>query len=146
MYNILKNISCLFIINLITCMGYLLSFILILSMISESYTLFNIALTIILIIILGRLFVLPIAYKKLEKSQEFELVAKFIQKLKSSFYLKIIVLIFAYIFDIIICLTIFWDIKYAFYIVNVLVQSLFFCYIVLFIYWFIEDKIKQLNK
>ena len=63
-----------------------------------------------------------------------------------SFYLKIIVLIIAYIFDIIICLIIFRDIEYAFYIVNVLVQSLFVCYIVLFVYWFIEDKIKNVKR
>ena len=83
-------------------MGYLLSFVLILSMMSESYTVFNIALAVMLILIFARLFVLPIAYKKLENSQKFELAAKFIKKLKQSFYLKIIVLIAAYIFDIII--------------------------------------------
>lgn len=148
MHNFLKNIFCLLIINLVASMGYLVLFILVFGMMmsGESELRFNISLATILIIIFARLFVLPIAYKKLEKSQEFELAAKFIQKLKSSFYLKIIVLIFAYIFDIIICLTIFWDIKYAFYIVNVLVQSLLFCYIVLFIYWFIEDKIKQFKE
>ena len=146
MYNFLKNIFCLLIINLVASIGYLVLFILVFGMMmSESSLMFNVSLATMLTIIFARLFVLPIAYKKLEKSQEFELVAKFIQKLKSSFYLKIIVLIFAYIFDIIICLIIFRDIKYVFNIVDVLVQSLFFCYIVLFIYWFVEDKIKKIK-
>ena len=146
MNNILKNIFCLFIINLIASMGYfVLSIFVFGMMMSESSLMFNVSLVTMLTIIFARLFVLPIAYKKLEKSQDFELVAKFIQKIKYSFYLKIIVLIFAYIFDIIICLIIFRDIKYAFNIADILVQSLFFCYIVLFIYWFIEDKIKKIK-
>ncbi len=148
MHNFLKNIFCLLIINLVASMGYLVLFILVFGMMmsGESELRFNISLATILIIIFARLFVLPIAYKKLENSRKTELAAKFIQKLKHSFYLKVIILIVAYIYDIIACLIIFRNVEYAFQIVDILIQSLLFCYIVLFIYWFVEDKIKQLRE
>lgn len=147
MHNFLKNIFCLLIINLVASMGYFVLSILVFGMMmSESSLMFNVSLVTMLTIIFARLFVLPIAYKKLEKSQDFELAAKFIQKLKHSFYLKVIILIVAYIYDIIACLIIFRNVEYAFQIVDILIQSLLFCYIVLFIYWFVEDKIKQLRE
>ena len=93
-------------------------------------------------ILIGRLFILPYAYKKLENSANYKLVSKFIHKLKQSNYLKLIVLVIAYV--------IFWPLgcpwfDSGFY--GQLIQSVFLGlvgnYIVLYIYWYIEAKIKN---
>ena len=93
-------------------------------------------------ILIGRLFILPYVYKKLENSANYKLVSKFIHKLKQSNYLKLIVLVIAYF--------IFWPLgcpwfSSGFY--GQLIQSVLLGlvgnYLVLYIYWFIEDKIKN---
>ena len=150
MYNIFKNITCLIMINLIACMGYLVPYIsalYIISLMGDNLPVkFLYCLMIITVfIILGRLLVLPIAYKKLENSKNFELLSEFIKKLRNSLYLKIIILIMVYVFDRFICF-IFFDKEPSFRISHNLLVNLSGCYIVLFIYWFIEDKIKQLKE
>lgn len=147
MYNIFKNMACLLTINLIACIGYLVPYMttlyIIMSMNDNPPIKFLHSLMIITVfIILGRLFVLPIAYKKLENSKKFELLSKFIKKIRNSFYLKVIVLIIIYIFDRFICFISF-DTEPAFRISHNLLVNLSGCYIFLFIYWYIEDKIKQ---
>ena len=147
MSNIFKNIACLLMINIIACMGYLVPYIstlyIILLMDDNLPVKFLYCLMIITVfIILGRLLVLPIAYKKLENSKKFELLSGFIKKLRNSHYLKIIILIIVYVFDRFICFISF-DTEPAFRISHNLLVNLSGCYIVLFIYWFIEDKIKN---
>ena len=138
MRDILKNIICLLIINIIASIG---SFAIILLVIA-SKIFYNFSFQIIFMILIGRLFILPYAYKKLENSANYKLVSKFIHKLKQSNYLKLIVLVIAYF--------IFWPLgcpwfDSGFY--GQLIQSVFLGlvgnYIVLYIYWYIEDKIKN---
>ena len=147
MSDILKNILCLLIINIIASIG---SFVIILIGIAmfEPYDniiakiFYDFSFQIILLIVIGRLFVLPYAYKKLENSQNYKLISKFIHKLKQSNYLKLTVLVIAYF--------IYWPVGFpssnnGFY--GQLIQSVFLGlvgnYIVLYIYWFTEDKIKN---
>ena len=147
MRNILKSIICLLIINIIASIG---SFVIILLGIAmfEPYDnliakiFYDFSFQIILLIVIGRLFVLPFTYNKLENSQNYKLISKFIHKLKQSNYLKLIVLVIAYF--------IFWPLgcpwfDSGFY--GQLIQSVFLGlvgnYIVLYIYWYIEDKIKN---
>ncbi len=147
MRDILKNIACLLIINIIASIG---SFVIILLGIAMFEPYDNIIvkifyeywLQIILLIVIGRLLILPFAYKKLENSANYKLVSKFIHKLKQSNYLKSIVLVIAYF--------IFWPLgcpwfSSGFY--GQLIQSVLLGlvgnYLVLYIYWFIEDKIKN---
>lgn len=149
MRDILKNIVCLLIINIIASIG---SFVIILigiamfepydSIIAKIF--YEYWLQIILFILIGRLFVLPFAYKKLENSQNYKLVSKFIHKLKQSNYLKLTVLVIAYF--------IFWPFGFPWFdsgFYGQLIQSVFLGlvgnYIVLYIYWYIEDKIKDSN-
>jgi hypothetical protein len=97
----------------------------------------------IMFLTFGRLLVLPIAYKKLENSQKFDLVAKFIQRLKQSWRLKIVVLVIAYFsFQSVGFPYFYW----GFYsqLVNGIFLGLLGNYLVLFAYWFIENKIKQI--
>ena len=139
MRNILKSIICLLIINIIASIG---SFVIILLGIAmfEPYDnliakiFYDFSFQIILLIVIGRLFVLPFTYNKLENSQNYKLISKFIHKLKQSNYLKLIVLVIAYF--------IFWPLgcpwfDSGFY--GQLIQSVFLGYI----YWYIEDKIKN---
>ena len=147
MRDILKNIVCLLIINIIASIG---SFVIILigiamfepydSIIAKIF--YEYWLQIILFILIGRLFVLPFAYKKLENSQNYKLVSKFIHKLKQSNYLKLTVLVIAYFCY---CPTGLPYFSGDFY--GQLIQGLIFgllgSYIVLYIYWYIEDKIKD---
>ena len=147
MRDILKNIVCLLIINIIASIG---SFVIILigiamfepydSIIAKIF--YEYWLQIILFILIGRLFVLPFAYKKLENSPNYKLVSKFIHKLKQSNYLKLTVLVIAYFCY---CPTGLPYFSGDFY--GQLIQGLIFgllgSYIVLYIYWYIEDKIKD---
>ena len=147
MRDILKIIVCLLIINIIASIG---SFVIILigiamfepydSIIAKIF--YEYWLQIILFILIGRLFVLPFAYKKLENSQNYKLVSKFIHKLKQSNYLKLTVLVIAYFCY---CPTGLPYFSGDFY--GQLIQGLIFgllgSYIVLYIYWYIEDKIKD---
>lgn len=98
----------------------------------------------VFILIVARLFVLPIAYKKLEYSQNFKLISKFIQKLKKSWYLKLLVLIIVYLCS--------WSYGLPWFnggfkgqLSTGLIFGLFGSYIVLYIYWFIEKYIQKLS-
>ncbi len=148
MFNILKNIICLLLIHIAANTGsyvfslgvMLLIFVPFLDEITTSFSDFSIIL--LILFIFGRLLVLPIAYKSLENSQNFELVSKFIQKLKQSFHLKMIVLIAAYFS--------FWSLGFPYFEDGFYVQfyqglllGLLGSYIVLFVYWFIEDKARN---
>lgn len=148
MRNILKSIICLLIIiNIIASIG---SFVIILLGIAmfEPYDniiakiFYDFSFQIIFLIVIGRLFVLPFAYKKLENSENYKLISKFIHKLKQSNYLKLTVLVIAYF--------IFWPFGFPWFdsgFYGQLIQSVFLGlvgnYIVLYIYWYIEDKIKD---
>jgi len=75
--------------------------------------------------------------------QKFDLVAKFIQKLKQSFRLKFAVLIIAYFS--------FWSIGFPYFddgfyiqLLNSIIFGLLGNYLVLFVYWFIENNIKNI--
>jgi hypothetical protein len=148
MSNILKNILCLLIIHLFV---YALPFVLpnigvfvLVSIIDEEvlmkyYNIFSLVLLVALTLI--RFMVLPIVYKKLENSRRFDLVAKFIQRLKQSWCLKFVVLVIAYFS--------FWSILFPYFFGGFYLQlssgllfGLLGDYLVLFVYWFIEDKIK----
>ena len=147
MRNILKSIICLLIINIIASIGSFVIILLGIAMFEPSDNIiskifYNFSFQIIFMILIGRLFILPYAYKKLENSANYKLVSKFIHKLKQSNYLKLIVLVIAYF--------IFWPLgcpwfDSGFY--GQLIQSVFLGlvgnYIVLYIYWYIEDKIKN---
>ncbi len=104
---------------------------------------FVLILPIMFFLIIARFFVLPIAYKKLEDSQKYELISKFIKKLKQSLLLKIIVLIIAY-YSISLC-----DIYDYYYkptgrqIMENFIIGLFGSYLVLYAYWFFQDKWKK---
>ena len=147
MRDILKNIICLLIINIIASIGSFVIILLVIAMFEPSDNIiskifYNFSFQIIFMILIGRLFILPYAYKKLENSANYKLVSKFIHKLKQSNYLKLLVLVIAYF--------IFWPLgcpwfDSGFY--GQLIQSVLLGlvgnYLVLYIYWFIEDKIKN---
>ena len=147
MRDILKNIICLLIINIIASIGSFAIILLVIAMFEPSDNIiskifYNFSFQIIFMILIGRLFVLPFTYNKLENSQNYKLISKFIHKLKQSNYLKLIVLVIAYF--------IFWPLgcpwfDSGFY--GQLIQSVLLGlvgnYLVLYIYWFIEDKIKN---
>ena len=147
MRDILKNIACLLMINIIASIGSFVIILLVIAMFEPSDNIiskifYNFSFQIIFMILIGRLFILPYAYKKLENSANYKLVSKFIHKLKQSNYLKLIVLVIAYF--------IFWPLgcpwfSSGFY--GQLIQSVLLGlvgnYLVLYIYWFIEDKIKN---
>ena len=147
MRDILKNIACLLIINIIASIGSFVIILLVIAMFEPSDNIiskifYDFSFQIIFLIVIGRLLILPFAYKKLENSANYKLVSKFIYKLKQSNYLKLIVLVIAYF--------IFWPLgcpwfSSGFY--GQLIQSVLLGlvgnYLVLYIYWFIEDKIKN---
>lgn len=146
MRDILKNIACLLMINIIASIGSFVIILLVIAMFEPSDNIiskifYNFSFQIIFMILIGRLFILPYAYKKLENSANYKLVSKFIHKLKQSNYLKLIVLVIAYF--------IFWPLgcpwfDSGFY--GQLIQSVLLGlvgnYLVLYLYWFVEDKIK----
>ena len=147
MRDILKNIACLLIINIIASIGSFVIILLVIAMFEPSDNIiskifYDFSFQIIFLIVIGRLLVLPFAYKKLENSANYKLVSKFIHKLKQSNYLKLLVLVITYF--------IFWPLgcpwfSSGFY--GQLIQSVLLGlvgnYLVLYIYWFIEDKIKN---
>ena len=101
MRDILKNIICLLIINIIASIGSFAIILLVIAMFEPSDNIiskifYNFSFQIIFLIVIGRLLILPFAYKKLENSANYKLVSKFIHKLKQSNYLKLIVLVIAY--------------------------------------------------
>ena len=149
MRDILKNILCLLFVNVIAGIGFFVIILLGIAMFEPYDNLiakifYEYWIQIILLIVIGRLFILPFAYKKLENSQKYKLVSKFIHKLKQSNYLKLTVLIIAYF--------IFWPFGFPYFdngFYGQLIQSVLLGlvgnYIVLYIYWYIEDKIKNRN-
>ena len=93
MRDILKNIICLLIINIIASIGSFAIILLVIAMFEPSDNIiskifYDFSFQIIFMILIGRLFILPYAYKKLENSANYKLVSKFIHKLKQSNYLK----------------------------------------------------------
>ena len=150
MYNLLKNIICLLLINIFANASPLEGC-LILILMYDKFTddisvlqLKGLAVLVVIIHILLflRLLVLPFAYKKLENSANYDLVSKFIHKLKQSNYLKLTVLVIAYFCY---CPTGLPYFSGDFY--GQLIQGLIFgllgSYIVLFAWWHIEAKIKN---
>lgn len=147
MWEILKNIVCLLIINMIASIGSFVIILLGIAMFEPADNIFakifyDFSFQIILLIVIGRLFVLPFAYNKLENSINYKLVSKFIKKLKQSIYLKLTVLLIAYF--------IFWPFGFQWFdsgFYGQLIQSVFLGlvgnYLVLYIWWYIEDKIKN---
>ena len=147
MWEILKNIVCLLIINMIASIGSFAIILLGIAMFEPADNIFakifyDFSFQIILLIVIGRLFVLPFAYNKLENSINYKLVSKFIKKLKQSIYLKLTVLLIAYF--------IFWPFGFQWFdsgFYGQLIQSVFLGlvgnYLVLYIWWYIEDKIKN---
>lgn len=150
MYNLLKNIICLLLINIFANASPLEGC-LILILMYDKFTddisvlqLKGLAVLVVIIHILLflRLLVLPFAYKKLENSANYDLVSKFIHKLKQLNYLKLTVLVIAYFCY---CPTGLPYFSGDFY--GQLIQGLIFgllgSYIVLFAWWYIEAKIKN---
>ena len=150
MYNLLKNIICLLLINIFANASPLEGC-LILILMYDKFTddisvlqLKGLAVLVVIIHILLflRLLVLPFAYKKLENSANYDLVSKFIHKLKQSNYLKLTVLVIAYFCY---CPTGLPYFSGDFY--GQLIQGLIFgilgSYSVLFAWWYIEAKIKN---
>ena len=147
MREILKNIVCLLIINMIASIGSFAIILLGIAMFEPADNIlakifYDFSFQIILLIVIGRLFVLPFAYNKLENSINYKLVSKFIKKLKQSIYLKLTVLLIAYF--------IFWPFGFQWFdsgFYGQLIQSVFLGlvgnYLVLYIWWYIEDKIKN---
>ena len=153
MYNLFKNIICLLLINTFANASPLegcLILILMYYKFTDDISVLQLNWLIILVIIMYlllilRLLVLPIAYKKLENSENYKLISKLIHKLKQSNYLKLTVLVIAYFCY---CPTGLPYFSGDFY--GQLIQGLIFgllgSYIVLYIYWYIEDKIKNMVK
>ena len=150
MYNLFKNIICLLLINILANASPwegCLIFILMYKKFTDNISVLQlngltILVAIIHILLFLRLLVLPVAYKKLENSTNFYLVSKFIKKLKQSNYLKLTMLVIAYFCY---CPTGLPYFSKDFY--GQLIQGLIFgllgSYVILYVYWYIEDKIKN---
>lgn len=91
-------------------------------------------------VIVGRLLVLPLTYNLFEKSSKLPLAKQFIDLLKHSYKAKIITLLVVFLLIPPALLFNFNDL-WAFFLFK-LAFGLLGSYIVLFIYWWIEDKIK----
>ncbi len=138
------NIVCLIFVNFCADIFWaeiLLNFLFLVKYAEEtSYDIFTTALLFLsnAILVIGHFFVLPICYKIMEKRKYFEISQKFIKLLKNSNIAKFVTLLLAFILfppfmD-------FYNISER--IILQLIFSLLGSYIVLFIYWWIEDKIK----
>ena len=149
MHNLFKNIICLLLINIFANASPLegcLILILIYYKFTDDISVLQLNWLTILVIIMYlllilRLLVLPFAYKKLENSENYKLISKFIHKLKQSNYLKLTVLVIAYFCYYPTGLPYFSGDFYG-QLIQGLIFGLLGSYIVLFIYWYIEDKIK----
>ncbi len=150
MYNLLKNIICLLLINIFANASPLEGC-LILILMYDKFTddisvlqLKGLAVLVVIIHILLflRLLVLPFAYKKLENSANYDLVSKFIHKLKQSNYLKLTVLVIAYFCY---CPTglPYFSVDFYGQLIQGLILGLLGSYSVLFAWWYIEAKIKN---
>ena len=150
MYNLFKNIICLLLINILANASPLegcLIFILMYKKFTDNISVLQlngltILVAIIHILLFLRLLVLPVAYKKLENSTNFYLVSKFIKKLKQSNYLKLTMLVIAYFCY---CPTGLPYFSKDFYgqLIHGLIFGLLGSYVILYVYWYIEDKIKN---
>jgi len=150
MYNICKNVICLLLIHIIICI-VCTSAIHIFAIVMFSALGDNIAPIIyslldflIVVLLIGRLFILPIAYKILENSKNFNLISKFIKILKKSLFFKIVVLILSYYLPCFSGIPSDYNDFYKNFIFSLCVGFLG-NYLVLFVYWFVEGKIKQLK-
>ena len=151
MYNICKNAICLLLIHLLICI-VCTSAIHIFAIVMFSALGDNIAPIIyslldflIVVLLIGRLFILPIAYKILENSKNFNLISQFIKILKQSHFLKIVVLILSYYIPCVSGISYDYTDFYKNFVFSLCVGFLG-NYLVLFFYWFIEDKIKKFQK
>lgn len=147
MWEILKNIVCLLIINMIAGIGPFVIILLGIAMFEPADNIFakifyDFSFQIILLIVIGRLFVLPFAYNKLENSINYKLVSKFIKKLKQSIYLKLTMLVIVYFIHFPIGFPSF-NINFFEQLIQNIFLGLFGNYLVLYIWWYIEDKIKN---
>jgi hypothetical protein len=143
-----KNMLCLLIIHLFACAEIFLFLFLSYGGLEPFYSLFSepildFFIPALLFFLLSRLLILPIAYKKLENSQNFALVAKFIQKLKQSWRLKTVVLVIAY-FSYCNLGASYLDGGFYVKLRNGLFVGLLGNYLALYAYWFIESKIKNI--
>ena len=144
---ILKNVICWVFIHILANAGNLVVMLLGMLVVTAKFEScsdlsFWISVLTVCLLSFGRLFVLPVACKILEKSKTFELVAGYFESLKQSTTCKIIILIFAYFT--------YWDIGFQWFQAGPFVQlleSVFLgavgSYLVLYVYWFIEDKWKK---
>ena len=151
MYNICKNVICLLLIHIIICI-VCTSAIHIFAIVMFSALGDNIAPIIyslldflIVVLLIGRLFILPIAYKILENSKNFNLISQFIKILKQSYFLKIVVLILSYYLPCVSGIQSDYTDFYKNFIFSLCVGFLG-NYLVLFVYWFIEDKMKSFQE
>ena len=150
MRNLFKNIICLLLINIFANASPLegcLILILMYHKFTDEISVLQLnGLTVLVIIIylllILRLLVLPFAYKKLENSQNYKLVSQFIHKLKQSNYLKLTVFVIAYFCYYPTGVPYFSGDFYG-QLIQGGIFGLFGSYIVLYIYWYIEDKIKN---
>ena len=153
MYNLLKNIVCLLLINIFANASPLegcLILILMYYKFTDDISVLQLKGLAVLVVIIHillflRLLVLPFAYKKLENSTNYALVSKFIHKLKQSNYLKLIVLVIAYFCYCPTGLPYFSGDVYG-QLIQGAIFGLLGSYIVLYIYWFIEEKINKSDR
>ena len=150
MYNICKNVFCLVLIHIlifILCTSAMHIFSIVMcSAVGDDiapaiYSLLN---WLVIVLLMGRLFILPIAYKILENSKNFNLISKFIKILKKSLFFKIVVLILSYYLPCFSGIPSDYTDFYKKFIFSLCVGFLG-NYLVLFVYWFVEGKIKQLK-
>ncbi|MBR1908920.1 hypothetical protein IJ818_08300 [bacterium] len=96
----------------------------------------------ILTIAFFRLFILPITYTFLENNSKINLIKKFIKILKKSLFMKIVVLCFSLIPAIISNIFILKTYDFKIIFLSSLYLGLLGSYLLLFIYWFVAEKIK----
>jgi len=142
-----RDILLLIIVNLLLADTAIFSFFLMFAgAISREFIYIDYALMIMTI----RLFVLPIFYNLLKKYTKNKCVQDFLYKLRYSIKTRLLILILSPIPFIIECLILFRNANLLellssiipFYILS-LFCGLFGSYLVLFLYWYIEDKIKN---
>ncbi len=149
MKNKLKNIACLLVINLFaTSIFFLYVFYFIVAytnigLIQSISTSIETEYIILVLLVGARFLVLPIAYTKLENSQKFELVSKFIKNLKQSLWLKLLILVLAYFSWALWTKDRFFNRNFWEQITECCIMGLFGNYLVLYAYWFVEDKWKK---
>ena len=148
MYNICKNVVCFLFIHIligIVCTSAMHIFAIVMfSTLGDNIALviYTLLSWLIIVLLIGRLFILPIAYKILENSKNFNFISQFIKILKQSHFLKVVVLILSYYLPCVRGIPYNYTDFYKNFIFSLCIGFLG-NYVVLYIYWFIEDKIKQ---